>query len=66
MLVCRRPRADGVEAAAAVTARWADPELAGKVGVRDTWAKKDLGAFAGEFTAEVEPHGVVLVVLRGR
>ena len=53
------------EEAAPVTARWADLELAGKVAVRDAWAKKDLGSFADEFTAEVEPHGVVLVVLKG-
>jgi alpha-galactosidase len=54
------------EAAAAVTARWADLELDGKVQVRDAWAKKDLGSFADEFTAEVEPHGVALVVLKSR
>jgi alpha-galactosidase len=54
------------EEAASVTTRWTDLELAGKVRVRDVWAKKDLGTFADEFTAEVEPHGVVLVVLKGR
>ena len=54
------------EEAASVTARWADLELAGKVQVRDAWAKTDLGSFADEFTAEVEPHGVVLVVVKGR
>ena len=54
------------EEAAAVTARWADLELDGKVQVRDAWAKKDLGSFADEFTAEVEPHGVALVVLKSR
>jgi alpha-galactosidase len=72
--VWARPLADGGMAAglfnrgeetAAVTARWADLELAGPVTVRDSWAKKGLGSFADEFTAEVEPHGVVLVVLEG-
>jgi alpha-galactosidase len=51
------------EEAASVAARWTDLDLGGKVAVRDAWAKKDLGTFADEFTAEVEPHGVVLVVL---
>ena len=53
------------EEAASVTARWSDLGLAGRVAARDAWAKKDLGTFADEFTAEVEPHGVVLVVLKG-
>jgi alpha-galactosidase len=50
---------------ARVTARWPDLGLAGKARVRDAWARKDLGAFADAFTAEVEPHGVVLVVVKG-
>lgn len=29
--------------------------------VRDLWAHKDLGAFAGDFSARVEPHDVVVV-----
>jgi alpha-galactosidase len=71
--VWARPLADGRMAAglfnrgeepASVTARWADLGLDGWVHVRDTWAKKDLGSFADSFTAEVEPHGVVLVVLK--
>ncbi len=73
--VWAKPLADGRVAAGlfnrgeepgSLTARWADLELAGKVRVRDAWAKKDLGAFADELTVEVEPHGVVLVVLKGR
>ena len=52
------------EAPAPVTARWSDLEVSGTVRVRDAWAKEDLGTFEGEFTAEVEPHGVVLVVLK--
>jgi alpha-galactosidase len=52
--------------AASVTARWADLGLAGRVRARDAWAKEDLGSFDDELTAEVEPHGVVLVVLSPR
>lgn len=72
--VWAKPLADGRTAAglfnrgeepASVTARWADLELEGKIRVRDAWAKEDLGSFADSFTAEVEPHGVVLVVLMG-
>ena len=49
-----------------VTARWSDLGIRGTARVRDAWARKDLGAFADSFTAEVEPHGVALVLLKGR
>jgi alpha-galactosidase len=32
--------------------------------VRDLWAHKDLGKFAGKFSASVESHGVVMVSVR--
>jgi alpha-galactosidase len=32
--------------------------------VRDLWAHKDLGRFAGKFSAAVASHGVVMVVVR--
>jgi alpha-galactosidase len=35
----------------------------GKWRVRDLWRQKDLGSFQNEFTADVNPHGVVLVQL---
>ena len=35
----------------------------GKWRVRDLWRQKELGVFEGEFTAEVNPHGVVMVRL---
>jgi alpha-galactosidase len=54
------------DSAASVTARWADLGLGAWAHVRDAWARKDLGSFADEFSAEVEPHGVVLVVLQGK
>jgi len=73
--VWARPLADGRVAAAlfnrgneraSVTARWTDLGVKGKARVRDAWARKDLGSFADAFTAEVDPHGVALVVLKGR
>ena len=35
-----------------------------KRAVRDLWAAKPLGVFAGGFGSEVEAHGVVLVGIR--
>jgi len=32
-----------------------------EAGVRDLWARKDLGKFKGRFTAKVEPHDVVML-----
>jgi len=70
--VLARPLEDGAYAAglfnrstkaAKVTARWADLKIAGKRRVRDLWRQKDLGVFEGEFSAEVKPHGVVMVQL---
>jgi alpha-galactosidase len=49
------------EEAAEVTAQWADLGLSGKCLVRDLWRQKDVGAFAGSFTANVPRHGVCLV-----
>lgn len=48
---------------AKVTIDWATLGLKGKQQVRDLWRQKDLGVHAEEFTAEVRPHGVVLVRL---
>jgi len=48
---------------ARVTLRWADLELEGKWRVRDLWRQKDLGVFEGGFSADVNPHGVVMVRL---
>ena len=73
--VWTRPLADGRVAAglfnrgkerASVTARWADLGIRGRVRVRDAWARKDLGSFTDSFTIEVEPHGVALVLVKGR
>jgi alpha-galactosidase len=48
---------------AKVTLKWADAKLTGKYRVRDLWRQKDLGIFEQEFTADVNPHGVVMVQL---
>jgi alpha-galactosidase len=70
--VLARPLEDGSYAAglfnrstkpAKVTARWADLKITGKWRVRDLWRQKDLGSFEGEFSADVKPHGVVMVRL---
>jgi alpha-galactosidase len=47
-----------------VTLSWADLKLTGKYIVRDLWRQKDLGTFIGEFKADVNQHGVVMISLR--
>ncbi|MEO6520664.1 MAG: putative Ig domain-containing protein [Mucilaginibacter sp.] len=47
-----------------VVLNWADLKIKGKYIVRDLWRQKDLGAFDGEFKADVNQHGVVMVSLR--
>jgi alpha-galactosidase len=47
--------------AAKVTATWSDLGVTGARGVRDLCAHKDLGNMAGEFSADVPSHGVVLI-----
>jgi alpha-galactosidase len=48
---------------AKVTAQWPDLDITGKQKVRDLWRQKDLGTFNEKFTADVAPHGVVMVRL---
>ena len=48
---------------AKVTIVWSTLGRKGKQQVRDLWRQKDLGVHSEEFTAEVRPHGVVLVRL---
>jgi len=52
-------------AAADVTATWASFGVAStkSFAVRDLWQHKDLGAMTDHFTANVAPHGVVMVKL---
>jgi alpha-galactosidase len=67
-----RPMEDGSVAAglfnrstkpARVTLRWGDLKIQGRRRVRDLWRQSDLGVFDGEFSADVRPHGVVMVQL---
>jgi alpha-galactosidase len=44
-----------------ITLRWTDANLSGPLAVRDLWQRKDLGRFAEQFTAEVPPHGGLLI-----
>jgi alpha-galactosidase len=51
------------ETPATVTVNFAQIGVKGKVHVRDLWAHADRGRVAGHFSAEVAPHGVVMVRL---
>jgi len=46
-----------------ITALWSDIGAApnAQAAVRDLWLHKDLGFFSGRYTANVEPHGVVML-----
>jgi alpha-galactosidase len=68
--VWARPLADGGhavglfnrgESAAKVTAKWSDVGVTGAHPVRDLWKHEDAGKIAGEYTAEVPSHGVVMI-----
>jgi alpha-galactosidase len=52
------------DAAAKMTVAWSDVGLHGKLQVRDLWALKDLGKVAGQFSADVPSHGVVLITVK--
>jgi alpha-galactosidase len=47
-----------------LSVKWSELGITGKYIVRDLWRQKDLGLFEDEFSAEVKPHGVVMVRLR--
>lgn len=44
-----------------VVASWKDLQIQGKKLVRDVWRQKDLGIYADQFIATIEPQGVVLI-----
>jgi alpha-galactosidase len=46
---------------APVVLNWSDINITGPQVVRDLWRQKDLGTFNNNFTAQVAPHGIVLV-----
>lgn len=48
---------------ARVTALWSDLGISGKQNVRDLWRQKNLGRFNNKFSADVAPHGVVMLRL---
>ncbi|MGQ0603352.1 MAG: glycoside hydrolase family 27 protein [Anaerolineales bacterium] len=48
---------------ATVGAHWSDLEINGRYWVRDLWEQRDLGIFDDQFSAEVSPHGCVLLRL---
>jgi len=73
LLVYSKPLEDGAIAVglfnkglkkAKVTARWSDLKISEKQVVHDLWRQKDLGSFADAFSADVAPHGVVLVKIK--
>ena len=47
-----------------LTVKWNELGIQGKWIVRDLWRQKDLGTFDNEFSADVPPHGVVMISLR--
>jgi Alpha-galactosidase len=47
-----------------LTVKWSELGIKGKYIVRDLWRQKDLGTFENEFSADVPPHGVVMIRLR--
>ena len=44
-----------------ISISWKKIGMQGELNVRDLWAKKDLGKFKGEFSANVEAHGCKLI-----
>ena len=55
------------EAPAEIAVGWSAIGLAsGPASVRDLWAHRDLGSFAGRYAALVPSHGVVMVRIAGR
>lgn len=44
-----------------VSVSWNDLGISGKHTVRDLWRHEDLGTYGGSFSAQIPPHGVVLV-----
>ena len=47
-----------------LTVKWSELGINGKYIVRDLWRQKDIGIFDNEFSADVKPHGVVMISLR--
>jgi len=52
------------ESAMRVTANFHDVGVGKSARVRDLWARKDLGAFHGSYSAEVSKHGAVMIKVK--
>jgi alpha-galactosidase len=44
-----------------ISVKWSDVKMNGKLKVRDLWAHSDLGKVADGYSAQVPPHGVVMI-----
>jgi len=55
---------DDTPQARTIKVSWEELGLSGSKSVRDLWRQKDLGQFNGEFTTEVNFHGVTLVRMK--
>lgn len=44
-----------------VTVNWKEANLRGRKQIRDIWRQQDIGSAIGKFSANVPPHGVVLI-----
>ncbi len=44
-----------------ISVKWSDIKVTGKPKVRDLWAHEDLGKKADGYSAQVAPHGVVMI-----
>jgi alpha-galactosidase len=51
------------DATGAISVTWTELGLGGKQAVRDLWARRDLGEFAGSFSARLNGHGAGLYEL---
>ena len=47
-----------------ISLKWSDLGLKGKYIVRDLWRQKDIGVFDDSFSAEIRPHGAMMIGLR--
>ena len=44
-----------------ITLKFSQIGIDGRAGVRDLWARKDLGVFDGSYSADVQEHGIVMI-----
>jgi alpha-galactosidase len=51
---------------AVASVRWSDLRLMPNATVRDLWSRKDLGQFTDGYSAEIPPHGAMLLKVSGK